>query len=71
MSAKDNPCYGCKYFDCINNSAPNGPSALNACMYICYTGHARSLICPPGEKCTVKTVAPRKRRRKAMQVARR
>ena len=34
-------------------------AGLYCCDYIGYTGHARSLICPPGARCTEKKTVQR------------
>lgn len=45
------PCTGC--VDWVVSGAER------VCDYIGHTGHARSLICPPGALCTVKSTARR------------
>lgn len=55
------PCEGC--VDWVPRSSTGGFAyAGGCCDYIGHTGHARSLICPPGEKCTVKSTTPRNTR---------
>lgn len=43
----DKYCIGCVYRACIT-------SGTYCCDYIGIEGHARSLICPPGARCTVR-----------------
>ena len=50
------PCEGC--IDWVPLSTTAG-KAKRVCDYIGHTGHARILICPPGELCTVKSTVPR------------
>lgn len=52
------PCEGC--IDWVPIS-PTNTHYSRVCDYIGRTGHARSLICPPGEGCTVKSTKPRKK----------
>ena len=49
----DRYCEGCIYRAYIC-------SGLYCCDYIGFTGHARSLVCPPGKLCTLKKAAPRR-----------
>ncbi len=39
-------CWQCRYFGPMTGT-------VGTCDYLLETGHARSLLCPPGEKCTV------------------
>lgn len=52
------PCEGC--IDWVPVSVTYGGSD-RVCDYIGRTGHARMLICPSGEGCTVKSTKPRKK----------
>ena len=51
----NHPCYGC--VDWVSESG--GYSNGMVCDYIGHTGHARSLICGAGARCTVKSTVPR------------
>lgn len=55
MSSGKNPCAGCMYYRRMYWS---GDGETKSCDYLLVTGHARSLICPPGEGCTVKKIGP-------------
>ena len=50
-----NYCDGCLYRETLNGYG-------QMCAYILRTGHRRP--CPPGEGCTVKVVAVKRRRRR-------
>ncbi len=39
-------CWSCRYFGPVTGT-------VGTCDYLLITGHARSLICPAGERCTV------------------
>ena len=55
MSGAANPCTGCKYYRPLSTC---GKGENRACDYLLITGHARSLICPPGKRCTVREEGP-------------
>ena len=55
MRSGKNPCAGCMYYRRVYWS---GDGEIKSCDYLLITGHARSLICPPGEGCTVKKIGP-------------
>lgn len=48
------PCKGCVDACVVQSGHGN-----YTCDYLLNNGHARSLICPPGELCTVKSTVPR------------
>lgn len=48
------PCKGC-----VDAYRIHGSINLYVCDYMLHNGKARSLICPPGELCTVKSTVPR------------
>ena len=51
---QEHPCKGC--VDAVEDSAGVGGYL---CDYLTHNGHSRLKICPPREKCTVKSTVPR------------
>ena len=50
---QEHPCKGC--VDAVEDSAGVGGYL---CDYLTHNGHSRLKICPPREKCTVKSTCP-------------
>lgn len=48
------PCKGC-----VDACQLQANREEYTCDYLLHNGHPRSLICPPGELCTVKSTVPR------------
>lgn len=53
---KVHPCHGCIYFTSNSWASGGGKDYYRSCDYIGFHGGSRR-PCPPGEKCTVKTLA--------------